>query len=215
MAARTLIIVCDEKSIKHGDFLAQLVSRNFDKAGEVGMQYGAVEAQVWTENEYKQKKSPMSSSQFVLFIGNSKAFQEKRGNMERMYEKFGMNYTWLGRQAVLYVDRIVTLDEYEDFHELASSFEIKGVLKPQKLFERKSGLLPAPEEPQIQDIIIDEEPIDEECAAEETDVDGEEPKWSIIDGIVNKANDFSIDNLKKKLDTGKAKRKEKSKENKK
>ena len=50
---KKLIIVCEERLHRYGDFLAQLISGMDDKEGRVvGIKDGAAAAQVWTEKEY-------------------------------------------------------------------------------------------------------------------------------------------------------------------
>lgn len=117
---KKLIIVCEEKLRQYGDFLAQLVSLQDDKGEEiVGVKDGAVAAQVWTEQEYSANAPQISSEQYILFIGNSKLMKEKRTFMQGQFSQYGMCYGWLGKQAALFVDHVVTLEEYEGFIALA------------------------------------------------------------------------------------------------
>ena len=71
---KNIIIVCDEKRKKFGDYLAQLISMKDDtEENTVGIKDGSVEAQVWLEKEfYKSNAQTTSSEQHILFIGNSK-----------------------------------------------------------------------------------------------------------------------------------------------
>ena len=72
---KKLIIVCEEKLRKYGDFLAQLVSLEDDKDGNIrGTKDGAVAAQVWTEKDYVGNAAQISSEQYILFIGNSHTY---------------------------------------------------------------------------------------------------------------------------------------------
>lgn len=117
---KKLIIVCEEKLRQYGDFLAQLVSLQDDKGKEiVGVKDGAVAAQVWTEQEYSANAPQISSEQYILFVGNSKLMKEKRTFMQGQFSQYGMCYGWLGKQAALFVDHVVTLEEYEGFIALA------------------------------------------------------------------------------------------------
>lgn len=139
---KKLIIVCEEKLRQYGDFLAQLISLEDDKIDEViGAKDGAVAAQVWTEKEYGANAVQISSEQYLLFIGNSKLIQDKRLHMPKKFCEYGMYYGWLGKQGVLFVDTVVSLDEYDNFIEFA-----KGI-QPEitKLIEKKSVLLALPE----------------------------------------------------------------------
>ena len=124
---KKLIIVCEEKLRHYGDFLSQLISRKDDNESEViGIKDGSAAAQVWTEKEYSANSAQISSEQYILFIGNSKLIKEKRLHMQKKFSEYGMNYGWLGKQAVLFVDHIVSVDEYNDFYNFASEKFLKG-----------------------------------------------------------------------------------------
>ena len=136
---KKLIIVCEEKFRHYGDFLAQLISNTDDTEDSiVGIKDGVAAAQVWTEKEYASNAPQISSEQYILFIGNSKLIKEKRAHMLTKYSEYGMNYGWLGKQGVLFVDHIVSYSEYEEFYKLAC----KGALETRqsevpKLIESK------------------------------------------------------------------------------
>lgn len=117
---KKLVIVCEEKLKNQGDFLAQLISAIDDKNGEIiGVKDGEVVAQVWTEKEYSANSAQISSEQYIVFIGNSKLIKGKRTHMLKKWEKFGMNYGWLGKQATLFVEKVINMDSYKDFIEYA------------------------------------------------------------------------------------------------
>jgi len=124
---KKLIIVCEEKLRHYGDFLAQLMSASDDNVGQIiGIKDGVAAAQVWTEKEYASNAAQISSEQYILFIGNSKLIKEKRTHMQKKYSEYGMNYGWLGKQGVLFVDRVVSYSEYEEFYKLFSSNSSEG-----------------------------------------------------------------------------------------
>jgi len=139
---KKLIIVCEEKLRQYGDFLAQLISLA-DDTGEriIGAKDGAVAAQVWTEKEYANNAVQISSEQYILFIGNSKLIKDKRLHMQRQFSEYGMQYGWLGKQGVLFIDRVVSIDDYDKFFEYAKS------IQPEigKLIEKKSVVIELPE----------------------------------------------------------------------
>lgn len=139
---KKLIVVCEEKLHRYGDFLAQLISSNDDKEENVvGVKDGSVAAQVWTEKEYTANAAQISSEQYIIFIGNSKLMKEKRFHMQRKYSEYGMNYGWLGKQASMFVDEIISFEDYEAFFQLVlKEFE---VINQKKL----SRLLPSGEQP--------------------------------------------------------------------
>lgn len=149
---KKLIIVCEDKLRHYGDFLSQLISRNDDTTEEIiGIKDGAVAAQVWTEKEYSGNAAQISSEQYILFIGNSKLIKEKRTYMQRKYSEYGMNYGWLGKQAVLFIDRVVSLEEYDEFFQLANEAYRKGKQSElSKLLERRA--LPAISDSDVIDV---------------------------------------------------------------
>ena len=142
-----LIIVCDDKSQAYGAYLAQLISSNDDTSeGVIGVKDGEVQAAVWTEKQYVDNSLQLASTQYVVFVGNSKVMKEKRLNMQNKFSKFGMNYCWLGKQAVLFVDNIVKTEEYDAFIEYANTknLNIENKLKqkaavPLKEIEEKES----------------------------------------------------------------------------
>ncbi len=124
---KKLIIVCEDKLHRYGDFLAQLISGIDDKDDNIiGIKDGMAAAQVWTEKEYNDNSLKMSSEQYILFIGNSKLIKAKRHHMQIRYSEFGMNYGWLGKQAVLFVDQALSFTEYEAFYNLATANYAEG-----------------------------------------------------------------------------------------
>ena len=117
---KNLIIVCDEKHRKYGDFLAQLVSLEDDKEDRiVGTKDGSVAAQVWLEKYYKANSATISSNQYLLFIGNGKLAKEKRAHMQLKFDHFGMRYGWLGKQANISVGDPVDIEDYDNFYDYA------------------------------------------------------------------------------------------------
>ena len=121
---KKLIIVCEDKLRKFGDFLAQLVSLEDDKDGTIrGTRDGAVAAQVWTEKDYAGNAAQISSEQYILFVGNSKLAKEKRTHMLVKYSDYGMEYGWLGKQAALCVNKNLEVDEYMAFIEFAQGHQ--------------------------------------------------------------------------------------------
>ena len=149
---KKLIIVCEERLRRYGDFLAQLISGTDDKEGRVvGIKDGAAAAQVWTEKEYTANAAQISSEQYLLFVGNSKLIKEKRHHMLQKYSDHGMNYGWLGKQAVLFVDHILSFSEYTNFYKLLSNKYAEGSQK------EAVRLLPSKSEESVEPINIVEE----------------------------------------------------------
>lgn len=138
---KKLIIVCEEKLRNYGDFLAQLISRNDDSDDRViGVKDGLVAAQVWSEKEYSANAAQISSEQYLLFIGNSKLIKEKRKHMNGVFSQYGMNYGWLGKQAVMFVDQKVSIDDYDVFFDFVNNELQKGNQKTiDRLIEEKAS----------------------------------------------------------------------------
>ena len=173
---KKLIIVCEERLRRYGDFLAQLISGTDDKEGRVvGIKDGVAAAQVWTEKEYTANAAQISSEQYLLFVGNSKLIKEKRHHMLQKYSDHGMNYGWLGKQAVLFVDHILSFSEYTNFYKLLSNEYAEGSQK------EAVRLLPSKSEEVVEPINIVEEAeeIKEDASTEVLEVvqpEAKEPK---------------------------------------
>lgn len=121
---KKLIIVCEEKYRVYGDYLAQLISLEDDTEEEtVGVKDGEVAAQVWIEKDYKANAAQLSSNQYILFIGHDKLIKEKSSHIKVIFSQYGMAYGWLGKQAVLCVDKVVSAKEYNDFITFALSYQ--------------------------------------------------------------------------------------------
>ena len=132
---KKLIIVCEEKCRSYGDYLAQLISMDDDTdEATVGTKDGEVAAQVWTEKDYNNNAAQMSSNQYVLFVGNSKLIKEKGSHMNTEFNEYGMKYGWLGKQAVLCVEKVVPLKQYDEFIEFALQYQenIKALVTKEK-----------------------------------------------------------------------------------
>lgn len=121
---KKLIIVCEEKYRVYGDYLAQLISLDDDTEEEtVGIKDGEVAAQVWSEKDYASNSAQISSTQYILFIGNKKLVKEKSSHMQVKFSQYGMTYGWLGKQAALTVNKVVSANEYNDFLNYALQYQ--------------------------------------------------------------------------------------------
>lgn len=128
---KTLIIICEEKCRQYGDYLAQLIS----------LKDGEVEAQVWLEERYKANSALISSSQYILFIGQDKLIKEKSSHMNMEFSEYGMKYGWLGKQAVLSVEKVVEADKYESFIAYAQDYQqnVEQLIKSKDKQSLKAG----------------------------------------------------------------------------
>lgn len=166
---KNLIIVCEERLRHYGDFLAQLMSSSSDAEGQiVALRGNTAAAQVWTEKEYTSNAAQISSEQYILFIGNSTLIKEKRMHMHRKYSEYGMNYGWLGKQGVLFVDRLLSYAEYEEFYKLLSSNSAEcNQPEATRLIEAKAesgGQPPRLSKVKIEDVAVED--VDESCEEE-------------------------------------------------
>ena len=139
---KKLIIVCEEKCRQYGDYLAQLISLEDDKEDEtVGTKDGEVAAQVWLEKDYKANSSQLSSNQYILFIGQDKLIKGKGSHMNMEFAEFGMKYGWLGKQAMLSVEKVVEADKYENFISYAQNYQqnVEQLIKSKDKKTLKAG----------------------------------------------------------------------------
>ena len=139
---KKLIIICEEKCRQYGDYLAQLISLEDDtEENTVGTKDGEVAAQVWLEKDYKANSAQLSSSQYILFIGQDKLIKEKSSHMNMEFSEFGMIYGWLGKQAVLSVEKVVEADKYENFISYAQNYQknVEQLIKSKDKKALKAG----------------------------------------------------------------------------
>lgn len=121
---KKLIIVCEEKYRVFGDYLAQLISLDDDTdETTVGTKDGAVAAQVWLEKDYTANAAHISSDQYILFIGHDKLIKEKSAHMKVAFSRFGITYGWLGKQAALCIEKVVSASEYDEFIAFALGYQ--------------------------------------------------------------------------------------------
>lgn len=69
-------------------------------------EFGDYECSISREDKFKQNLDQLSSSNKVIFIGNTKITQKFIPNLRIKYSKFGMNYGWLGHKCVIYINYI-------------------------------------------------------------------------------------------------------------
>lgn len=121
---KKLIIVCEEKCRQYGDYLAQLISAEDDTEDKtVGTKDGEVASMVWLEKDYKANAAQLSSNQYLLFIGQDDFIKKQSAYMNVVFSGFGIKYGWLGKQAVLSVEKVVEADEYEKFISYARRYK--------------------------------------------------------------------------------------------
>ncbi len=123
-----LVIVCGEHEKKYGNYLRQLICTNDDKEGEtIGVEDGTVDVAVWSEEEYKSNSPTISSSVYLLFIGENKASKSEVVSMPIVFNRFGMKYGWRGKRGMLIVDKVLTNAELiNEFNIFTQQFESIG-----------------------------------------------------------------------------------------
>lgn len=133
---KKLIIVTDEKNKPYANYLMALISAKDDKEGEVvGIADGSVEAVVWSEKNFADNEPTLSSSAHILFLGDTKLSKAQRGGLSVKFDDFGLKYGWLGKRAVMYVDRVITnVVEYNRFYDYAIKYQENFT----KVIERKT-----------------------------------------------------------------------------
>lgn len=121
---KKLLIVCEEKYKVFADYLAQLISLEDDtEEKSVGVTDGEVSAQVWLENDYKSNSAQIASNQYIVFIGQNKLIKEKSSHMKVVFSQYGINYGWLGKQAVVTVNKAIQIEDYDEFLHYALNYQ--------------------------------------------------------------------------------------------
>lgn len=135
---KTLVIVYDDDSFKYADYFKSLIGC-FDDDNEKGLilgpKDGTIQAAMWSEKQYLDNLSQMTSDTHVLFIGNFKTAKKIRDQYNKVFSNdFGMNFSSLGKNAVMWCDsRFPKKDEYNKFID----FVKKDMNTIQKSFEEK------------------------------------------------------------------------------
>ncbi len=139
-----LIIVCDDKTVEYANYLRQLISMNDDKEGEiVGTEDGTVEAAVWLEKDYIANMATISSKEHVLFIGENKISKKEISSMRIRFDKFGMQYGWLGKRGMMIIsNRIKQPETYDEFFKYCLGYQKKfeKVVLKKTLLDKIAGV---------------------------------------------------------------------------
>lgn len=122
---KKLVIVCDDKTKSYGNYLMALISAKDDKGDTiVGIKDGSVSAVIWNEKDFAANEPKLSSQEHILFFGDSKQAKSQRRGLNVKFDKYGMHYGWLGKRAVLFVDRTITdVEEYNEFYDFAVNYQ--------------------------------------------------------------------------------------------
>lgn len=112
-----VFIVCDKKTKPYATFLKQLISQTSD-----------IDAAIFSEKQYLDSNSTISSNNYIILIGSSKGIKQQRQFIDDsdIFNRFGMHYGWLGKQAYFYVDSspLLRLEEnYKHFIEFMQKYK--------------------------------------------------------------------------------------------
>lgn len=113
---KEVIIVYDEGAKEYADYLFALISTKKN-----------IEARCLSLKQYEETSVTLSSENNMIFIGDNKITQSKRKFIPEMeFSKYGINYGWLGKTAIAYVeDRKLDEKEYKSFSEYAAKINKK------------------------------------------------------------------------------------------
>lgn len=102
---KSCIIIYGKKEVKFANLLAGYIE-----------EFGEYECTNWAEELFKQNQSQISSSNKLIFIGNTKIIKEFIPNLRVKYSQFGMEYGWLGNKCCIYTKYIPdNKDEIRNF----------------------------------------------------------------------------------------------------
>jgi len=83
------------------------------------------ESLVLTEKDWNDNKVKISSENYVLFIGNVADGLALKSIIQWKYEKFNMKYGWIGKKALMIVEKYTF--KKEEIEELKTLFESQGI----------------------------------------------------------------------------------------
>ena len=108
---KKLIIVSDDDTKKYATYLMQLISSKDDCEEIVGIKDGSVDATIWSEKQYLDSLGTLTTSTYVLFVGNGKAAKLARENMQHEFDE------------LMYVDDAsLNRDNYPEFEALCDKY---------------------------------------------------------------------------------------------
>ena len=88
-----------------------------------------------SDEEYKAQKPTLSNQDHILFIGRSNVLSEEEYGIKKVFDRFQMQYGWLGRRAYLKVTgERLKKDQIQPYIEFAKKYD------PDVTFESIFGL---------------------------------------------------------------------------
>ena len=113
---KKLIIVCDKNTEMHANYLYQLISSSVERE-IIGIEDGVIDAVVWEEKDYISNKPTINIDNYVLFIGENNSSKKAIKTIDIKYNKFGMQFGWLGKHGKLIVDDSKNKSKSDEFEE--------------------------------------------------------------------------------------------------
>jgi len=112
---KEVIIVYDEETKEYADYLFALISTKKN-----------IEARCLSLKQYEETSVTLSSENNMIFIGNNKIIENKRKYTDKIFKEYGMNYGWIGKNCIVYVeDKMLEQNEYKAFIDYASKINTK------------------------------------------------------------------------------------------
>ena len=112
---KEVIIVYDEETKEYADYLFALISTKKN-----------IEARCLSLKQYEETSVTLSSENNMIFIGNNKIIENKRKYTDKIFKEYGMNYGWIGKNCIVYVeDKMLEQDGYEAFIDYASKINTR------------------------------------------------------------------------------------------
>ena len=112
---KEVIIVYDEETQAYAAYLFALISTKKN-----------IEARCLSLKQYEETSVTLSSENNMIFIGNNKIIENKRKYTDKIFKEYGMNYGWIGKNCIVYVeDKMLEQNEYKAFIDYASKINTK------------------------------------------------------------------------------------------
>lgn len=112
---KEVIIVYDDEAKEYADYLFALISTKKD-----------IEARCLSLKQYEETSVTLSSENNIIFMGNNKIIESKRKYTDKIFKEYGMNYGWIGKNCIVYVeDKMLEQDEYKAFIDYASKINTR------------------------------------------------------------------------------------------
>lgn len=112
---KEVIIVYDDESKEYSEYLFALISTKNN-----------IVARCLSLKQYEETSVTLSSENNIIFIGNNKIIKNRIKYIDITFKKYGMNYGWMGKHCVVYVeDEILEQNEYKEFIEYTSKINTK------------------------------------------------------------------------------------------